>query len=543
MDRGSLIKMSRAHHLFAELIITDLYGQVLKPGDCFLDVGASKGHHTILMAQRVGPTGFGIAVEAIPFNVEEVEEKLARLGISWVRMHKVAVSNVEGEADFFVRTGYDGWSSLFAEHVHPDDQTNPDVFKTKIRLLDDEVLDEIVAPLTFFKIDIEHSEFNALRGATKMLAAHRPVICFENAPLTAASICNYSMEEFFAFFNRIGYDLYDLFLYPFDAASLQTPGELAGYYAALPRERFAGKNVRELFDIEAVCERVGRKLELWPGPADQDQPGSVGRHQFASKIGEPFHLDIPPTTRTESVFAMSIQEAGSVLFDDIVSELAQSGNYPIVSVERTLFAQGVRPLDWPKEIYGVFNAPGYIFNGMRGIGRLDQFPAFGRWKKLILIRHPLDMLTSFYFSIARGRAVPPKGDLRARVLEQRQTANSLDINQYIMAGHGDGLMRSYMKYVTYLSGGPSNATVYRYEDVIFNTSGWVRDIARNVDIHLSEAEYDRIAAKHDVAQARMDRDAHTRQVEPGHYAEYLTVATANRIKSEFPQIFSFFKYQ
>jgi hypothetical protein len=75
----------------------------------------------------------------------------------------------------------------------------------------------------FCKLDLEGGEFFALRGARKSLARYHPMIVFENGLSAPAQVYGYSKEDFFAFFEGIGYRLYDLFGRPFTTAEWGLP--------------------------------------------------------------------------------------------------------------------------------------------------------------------------------------------------------------------------------------------------------------------------------------------------------------------------------
>jgi Flp pilus assembly protein TadD len=62
----------------------------------------------------------------------------------------------------------------------------------------------------FCKLDLEGGEFNALRGARRAVERHRPVIVFEHFIDQGARHYDYTKEEWFSFFQTLGYDLFDL---------------------------------------------------------------------------------------------------------------------------------------------------------------------------------------------------------------------------------------------------------------------------------------------------------------------------------------------
>lgn len=247
-----------AHHVY-ENLVTAIYQATLHPGDSFIDVGANIGHHTWQMGEAVGPTGRGFSVEPIPRLVEQIGRLLAIKKIDWVHVENIAVSNEPGEAEFFVRNDFTGWSSLFESHVHPDDVGETEVIHTKIDTLDNLLASHELGNVSCMKLDIEHSEFNALRGATETVRKHRPVIVFENSPHAAAEINEYAIEDFFAWFANLGYQLFTIFFEPFtlDLYNATDPDDLPIYYCALPTEHLALQgDPATYFSIDETVERL-----------------------------------------------------------------------------------------------------------------------------------------------------------------------------------------------------------------------------------------------------------------------------------------------
>ena len=246
------------HHIY-ENLVTAVYSAALSEGDGFIDVGANVGHHTWQMAGCVGATGKGYAVEAIPSLADQVRRLLEIKEMPWVHVENVAVADEPGEADFYFRHDFTGWSSLFEGHVHPKDQGETEVFRTRIETLDRLLETVELPPITCMKLDIEHSEFNALRGGRATIDAHRPVIVFENSPYAAATINGYDIGEFFDWFDALDYRLFNIFFDVFDRAVYDgtRPIELPVYYVALPQDH-PGLNAEpaEYFGVTETLDRL-----------------------------------------------------------------------------------------------------------------------------------------------------------------------------------------------------------------------------------------------------------------------------------------------
>jgi hypothetical protein len=76
----------------------------------------------------------------------------------------------------------------------------------------DELLMHEKTHLSFIKLDLEGGEFCALLGARQLISKHHPIIVFENGLEWTRQYWDYTRDEFFHFFEEIGYDVFELFL-------------------------------------------------------------------------------------------------------------------------------------------------------------------------------------------------------------------------------------------------------------------------------------------------------------------------------------------
>jgi FkbM family methyltransferase len=76
-------------------------GETLRPGDFFVDVGASIGYYTLLAAGLCGGAGKVIAIEASPTTFAALLANLRRNGVMNVRAVNLAVSDQEGSVPVY----------------------------------------------------------------------------------------------------------------------------------------------------------------------------------------------------------------------------------------------------------------------------------------------------------------------------------------------------------------------------------------------------------------------------------------------------------
>lgn len=145
----------------------ELFGAALSDGDVVYDIGAHVGVYSLFAAPRVGSSGRVYAFEPLPRNLGYLEQHLALNGIRNCSVMGVAVSSQTGAA-------------AFDESVHPamghlgaaGDQT----ITVRTVVLDDLVARRVIRPPSVVKLDIEGAEYDALRGAARVLSRHRPIV-------------------------------------------------------------------------------------------------------------------------------------------------------------------------------------------------------------------------------------------------------------------------------------------------------------------------------------------------------------------------------
>jgi FkbM family methyltransferase len=115
-----------------------------------------------------------------------------------------------------------------------------------------------IAP-AFMKFDLEGADFLGLRGARDSIVRGHPIIFFESLMDRAAKMYGYTKEEFLAFFDGIGYDIYSLHGFPL------TPdiwgSDDYGYESiALPRGAEISREVLDLTNF--FWAEIGNKPEI-----------------------------------------------------------------------------------------------------------------------------------------------------------------------------------------------------------------------------------------------------------------------------------------
>jgi hypothetical protein len=183
-----------------------------------------------------------------------------------------------------------------------------------------------------------------------------------------------------------------------------------------------------------------------------------------------------------------------------------------------------------------------MFSGFRTIWLLPYVRRFRESTKFLLVRDPRDIAVSYYFSVTKSHTIPDSGDVRDKLLAQRQQANELDINTFVRSGRCDFVLNNMRAFSRLISSDPS-CRVYRYEDVIFKKREWIADIAAACGLNVDPSVLNEIADRHDIRPDAERPDAHIRQVSPGNYKTHLNDQAKNSLERRYEPVFKFFGYE
>jgi FkbM family methyltransferase len=201
--------------------------RMVRPGDCFVDVGANIGMITLVAAHCVGDSGHVHAVEPNPANVDRIRAALAANRIGHVTIHPVGLSNEPGRLRLNLFPGAHTGTGTFT--TVPESEAKVTQIEVAVLRGDDLALEPVAAPV-FIKMDVEGYECLALDGFEAFITSRRPAVVTE--------CVKWHLE-------RAGHDLDQLF------ARMRGHG-YEGYVVQMRRARW-----RQLLDLQPLGARSG----------------------------------------------------------------------------------------------------------------------------------------------------------------------------------------------------------------------------------------------------------------------------------------------
>lgn len=176
---GLRLNPGRSNHAYVlgtnELAVQEVMARYLRPGGVFYDIGANIGFFTVIASYRAGPSGRVHAFEPVPENARVIRLNVGLNDFTNVCLHELAVSSASGPGELFV-SNYSGGSTLSKADMPPDFIGTAEV---RLASIDDLLAAKEIRPPDLVKIDVEGAELAVLKGMSRTIRDHRPIILFE----------------------------------------------------------------------------------------------------------------------------------------------------------------------------------------------------------------------------------------------------------------------------------------------------------------------------------------------------------------------------
>ena len=176
--------------------------EAVGPGATFCDIGANIGHHTVVAARAVGPTGRVLAFEASAGNANLVQANTLLNGCLQVEVQPFALADRRQVFRYIRAQGTNGYLAPVHPGEVPDDGESIE-FVQAFRLDDLAVL---VGRVDAIKLDVEGSEGLVLDGARALIERDRPILLTELAEVQLLHRSSMDASEYLGRLQRLGYE-------------------------------------------------------------------------------------------------------------------------------------------------------------------------------------------------------------------------------------------------------------------------------------------------------------------------------------------------
>ncbi len=183
---------------------TEIVRRVVKEGNVVLDIGANIGLYTVVLSKLVGENGKVFAFEPCPQTFAILKKNVEFNGCKNVVLVQKAVSDVKGICKLHICDSNAGANSLGLNKL-----SGPSSFDVERIVLDD-FLADYCGKIDFVKMDIEGSEYSALKGMAKILKKSRRLKLFTEFNPPALKGCGASALDYLSLLFDNGFKLYNI---------------------------------------------------------------------------------------------------------------------------------------------------------------------------------------------------------------------------------------------------------------------------------------------------------------------------------------------
>jgi FkbM family methyltransferase len=179
----------------------------LRPGDCFVDIGANIGHYSLLASGLVGASGRVVAVEAAQWIHAILERHVALNRRSNIRTVQVAAAAARGVLKLY--PGDPGNIGKTTTVERPQAGRDRDPVEVQALPLAEILTDEEIDKARIIKVDVEGAELQVLRGLAPLLGRMRAdlEIAMEISPSLMPD-ADAAREEIFAVMKANGFSAF-----------------------------------------------------------------------------------------------------------------------------------------------------------------------------------------------------------------------------------------------------------------------------------------------------------------------------------------------
>lgn len=133
-----------------------------------LDIGSRDLEHSLKFGAKY-PEARIIAFEPNPFGIQQCRHRLGVMGHNNIELHDIALSDQEGEMDFYSVAVNDGCSSLLEPIDVPYGLKQWATVKVKVQRLDTFLIDQGIETVDVLWLDTQGTELKVLEGMGDLL--------------------------------------------------------------------------------------------------------------------------------------------------------------------------------------------------------------------------------------------------------------------------------------------------------------------------------------------------------------------------------------
>jgi len=192
-----------------------------------------------------------------------------------------------------------------------------------------------------------------------------------------------------------------------------------------------------------------------------------------------------------------------------------------------------------EEYVHLFKPEGYLYSVFGGM--IEGIPSINKFKVVLVVRDPRDILVSNYYSIAYSHAIP-SGEKKDSLLSRREEALASNLDEFVLKQAGQ-LLSSFEKYEDRLFADHPTVHIARYEDMVSDFPKWLDTLLSACFLPIPETMRSELIRSHESNRPRSeDVKKHLRKGMPGEHREKLQSGTIEKLNCIFEAPLGRFNY-
>lgn len=188
----------------------------------------------------------------------------------------------------------------------------------------------------------------------------------------------------------------------------------------------------------------------------------------------------------------------------------------------------------------IFKPEGYLYSVFGGM--IEGIPDITKFKVVLVVRDPRDIMVSSYYSIAYSHAIP-EGEKKESLLSRRKEALASNLDEHVLR-HSGKLLEVFKRYETNLFTEHPFTYVAKYEDMVNDYPKWLDELLYACGLNIPKYMRNNFIRKHETSRPCVENVRnHLRKGIPGEHREKLQLETIEKLNHIFEKQITRFGYK
>jgi len=170
-----------------------------------------------------------------------------------------------------------------------------------------------------------------------------------------------------------------------------------------------------------------------------------------------------------------------------------------------------------------------------------NFPGMEKFKKIIFLRDPRDVLVSSYYSFGYSHTIPDSKLQLDSFIKRRKIIQNETIDEYVLRENNSWIKPMYKEYEK-IHKNSKNILFLSYNDFLQNTKNFIETLFEFLNIY-NESAVRKLAELANPIQNQEDINKHKRSGRNFQWKDELTIDTQNKLNKELDSTLMYWKFK